>query len=84
MSLPKPSFDMINSKIPMGIAFTNAAIANISSRAKLPAVAMHRIATPMMATPPEIPVTSGVMWVMSLTGAPHMVCVLFCAPILIS
>ena len=79
MSLPNPSFDIINSRTPIGSADTNAATAKVSSSPKLLLLRMQRTTTAIMAAPPETPVTIGVMWVMSRTGCPHIVSVEFCA-----
>jgi phosphoribosylcarboxyaminoimidazole (NCAIR) mutase len=84
MSFPKPSADMKNSNMPIGKADIKAATAKMSSSSNLPAVAKQRARTPMIANPPEIPVTIGVTCVMSLIGAPHSVCVLFCASLTVS
>lgn len=77
MSLPKPSADMKNSRIPIGSAETRAAMAKKSSSAKFLVVIKQRAITPTVASPPETPVTIGVICVMSLTATLHIVCVLF-------
>jgi hypothetical protein len=68
----------------MGSAKTRAAMAKESSSPKFLALTKQRTTTPIVAKPPEIPVTIGVMCVMSLAGTLHIVCVLFWAPILVS
>jgi hypothetical protein len=79
MSLPKPSADMMNSKIPIGNADINAATTKASSSPKWLLLRRHRTMTASSANPPETPVTMGVICVMSRTGCPHIVSVKFCA-----
>ena len=69
MSFPKPSAAITNSRMPMGNADTMAATANMSSRAGCVSVEINRIITLRRATPPDVAVTIGVMWVISRTGA---------------
>jgi hypothetical protein len=79
MSFPKPSAAMKNSRMPIGRAVTNAAMAKKSSSANSLPVMRTRTLTANRAAPPETPVTIGVMWVRSRTGCSHIVSVIFCA-----
>ena len=79
MSFPKPRPDIKNSRIAIGIANSIATTHMASSSQKSAPEAQTRTATPIIPAPPDTPAMIGVICVMSRTGAPHIVCVAFCA-----
>jgi hypothetical protein len=68
----------------IGMAAARAATAKTLSSENNASLVAHLIIIATIATAPDISITRGVTLDMSRTGAPHTVCVVFCAAVLVS